>query len=120
MGKLVAAAVGLERWPEELGMGACVTCYNEVIREAERIMGRKVEVTYKSREELEGQCAETEEFRKFYLQAMLSVAKEEAHVEMNLNRMVNVEPVGLTEFLEKWWGEEAVRLGREKAEKGEK
>ncbi|KAF8536169.1 hypothetical protein BDD12DRAFT_918442 [Trichophaea hybrida] len=111
VGRFVAEACGLERWETEMGMGAETTCYNEVVREAERVTGRKVEVMYRSRDELERMVEEEgDEGRRFYLQAMLSVAKGEAEVEMRLNELVDVKTTGVREFLEMWWGEEKGEL----------
>lgn len=53
VGAFVAAAVGLEKWEEEMGMGGETTTYNKVVRKVKE-MGRKMEVTYRSREWLRG------------------------------------------------------------------
>lgn len=115
VGEFVARAVELsEPWPAELGMGGCVTTYNAVVAEAQRLTGRPFAVTYRCVAELEGMIRREEEEerssatagagRKFYLQAMLAVARGEAHVDMNLNSMVDVPAWTMEQFMQRWWG----------------
>jgi hypothetical protein len=110
VGAFVAAAVGLEKWEEEMGMGGETTTYNEVVRKVKE-MGRKMKVTYKSREWLEGEIekegSNEDGGRRFYLQAMLAVAKGEGEIKMRLNELVpEIKPWGVDKFLATWWGNE--------------
>ena len=120
VGEFVAQAVELSApWPTELGMGGCVTTYNAVVAEAQRLTGRPFAVTYRTAAELEDMIRQEEEAersstkttagagRKFYLQAMLAVARGEACVDMNLNSMVDVPAWTMEQFMERWWGKSA-------------
>ena len=120
VGEFVAQAVELSApWPAELGMGGCVTTYNAVVAEAQRLTGRPFTVTYRTVAELEDMIRQEDEAerssaattagagRKFYLQAMLAVARGEACVDMNLNSMVDVPAWTMEQFMERWWGKGA-------------
>lgn len=107
MGKFVAAALDLEVWTEETNMGGEVTTYNKIVKEAERITGKKINVTYISKEEIEKQIEETtDQMQRFSVQVKKAFVDGAGFVKPELNEIVpHVKPVGITAFLEKWWGD---------------
>ncbi|KAI5797039.1 hypothetical protein FPQ18DRAFT_422309 [Pyronema domesticum] len=95
VGAFVAAAVGLEKWEEEMGMGGETTTYNKVVRKGV-VEG-----------EIEKEGSREDGGRKFYLQAMLAVAKGEGEIKMRLNELVpEIKLWGVDKFLGIWWGNE--------------
>ncbi|KAF8907963.1 hypothetical protein CPB84DRAFT_1834754 [Gymnopilus junonius] len=75
VGKFVAAAVELERWEKESSMAGDAMSYDEVIKIAEEVTGRK--------------------FNVVKLVGGLGLAS----VEPRLNKLVDVQPMGVKEFI---------------------
>lgn len=107
VGRLVAAAVKLrERWPEELEMVGETTTFNQVVRDAETVTGRKINVQYMDKavlatrlEELKG-----DEMQFFYHQVLYAIADGLGAVSPILNRLVpDVSVTSVKEFIAEYW-----------------
>ncbi|TFK34563.1 NAD-P-binding protein [Crucibulum laeve] len=108
--EFVSAALLLDKWPEELGMAGETTTLNQVVRDAEEIMGRKFEVTYVTVEELRKKADETgvkgraDRMLRFLYQIRAAIAEGKTEIKPYLNEVTDVKPVGVKEFLGKYWG----------------
>lgn len=109
VGRFVAAAVKFEgRWPEELGMEGETMSYNEVVRDVEDVIGRKIEVVYLGKEEIGKALEEAREARDeigvLVNQTFELLADGVGSVEPVLNRLapqVNVSSV--KDLLAEYW-----------------
>ncbi|KAF5360694.1 hypothetical protein D9756_005118 [Leucocoprinus leucothites] len=106
VGRFVAAAVKLERWPEELGMAGETTTYNQVIRDAEAVTGRKFEVQYLDKGQITKAMEESkgDPMKLFMAQAMDVLADGLGAVEPTLNRLVpHVTITSVKDYISKYW-----------------
>ena len=103
VGKFVAAAVELEKWEEELSMVGDIMSYDDVVRLAEEVTGKRFEVVKRPTEDLRREADLKTGMTKFYLEARLVVGLGLGSVEPRLNKLVDVQPMGLKEFITKCW-----------------
>ena len=116
IGKLVAAALDLVKWEEEMGMVGSTMSYNEVVGAIEKVTKRKMLVKHNTEEELE-KMIEEDAGARFYNQVRLSIAQGEAPVQPTLNKLApDVKPWTVEEYLERYWS--GVELGEPAWEKG--
>ncbi|KAH0610709.1 uncharacterized protein H6S33_012236 [Morchella sextelata] len=105
--RVVADVVGRDEvWQVEVStvVGA-VTCFNELIREMERITGKKYKVVYQDIPLLERRIAEeTTQMGRFYWEYRLCLARGKGNVQPTLNKLTDLKLTGVSEFLETWWG----------------
>jgi hypothetical protein len=107
--RFVEAALGLEVWPEELGMRGDLMDWRELVGVFERVQGRKFLVRENEVGEMERVAREVEG-KRFYNQVRVALVKGEGVVGDELNRAFpDIKPVGVEEFVRKWW--EGVELG---------
>ncbi|KAJ3563935.1 hypothetical protein NP233_g8624 [Leucocoprinus birnbaumii] len=108
IGRFVAAAVKLEgRWPEELGMEGETTTYNHVVKQAEDVTGKKVDVEYLDKEKIGKMLEESrgETMKYFTNQCYDILADNMGAVEPRLNKLVpQVTPVSVKEYISQYWG----------------
>lgn len=80
------------------------------------LIGVKFDVSYISVAELKAQIDPnpTSPFPNFLKQVMIEVVRGRfAFQELNLNRLIpQVKPMGIEEFLQKWWGSKAESLSK--------
>lgn len=106
VGRFVVAALDIPdgQWPKEAGMASWVGSFNELVSVVERVTGRKLVVKYTSKKGLEEQLEKTEALSaRFGIQAALVMAEYACPEDLSLNRLTDVKPMGLEEFLKKWW-----------------
>ena len=107
--RFVEGALGMEVWPEELGMRGDLMDWRTLVEVLERVQGRKFLVRENEVEEMERVAREVEG-KRFYNQVRIALVKGEGVVGDELNRAFpEVKPVGVEEFVRKWW--EGVELG---------
>lgn len=107
--RFVEAALGMEAWPEELGMRGDLVDWREVVGVLERVQGRRFLVRENSVEDLERVAAEVEG-KRFYNQVRVELARGAGVVGDELNKAFpQIKPVGVEEYVRKWW--EGVPLG---------
>ncbi|TFK33122.1 hypothetical protein BDQ12DRAFT_615860 [Crucibulum laeve] len=108
IGEFVSAAILLEKWPEELGMAGETTTLNQIVRDAEEIVGRKFEVTYVPAEELRKRANELgatgDRMGRFMCQIKAVLGEGRGEIKPYLNEVTDVKPIGAKEFLKKYWG----------------
>ncbi|KAH8924452.1 NAD(P)-binding protein, partial [Atractiella rhizophila] len=111
IGKIVVQALALEKWEEDSWIPGTKSTYNEVVKLAEEITGRKFTVTYESVEELEGRLEETKKdpsnfMAQFMVEASLCIIKRvnETYDDKLVSKLGNPDIVQLRAFLERWWG----------------
>lgn len=105
VGQFVTAALDLEEWGEEMGMVGETLTYNEALKNAEEVQGRKFLVKYKTIEEMEEMAKTEDRLIKFSNQVFVAIAKGHAVVPPTLNKLYpEVKPWTLKPWLEKWWG----------------
>ncbi|KAF8650218.1 hypothetical protein AX16_005351 [Volvariella volvacea WC 439] len=112
IGKFVESVVSFDEhtqpWFEDSGMAGDELTYNEVIAEAERIVGEKFDVRYVDEEglkkEIESYTQSGDVGKKFLSQVGLAIARGLGTVEPTLHGVANVKPVKVKELLEKYWG----------------
>ncbi|TFK34562.1 hypothetical protein BDQ12DRAFT_689502 [Crucibulum laeve] len=111
IGEFVSAAVLLEKWPEELGMAGETTTLNQVVHDAEEILGRKFELTYVTPQELRKRADEKgatgDWFGRFICQVRAALVEGKGDIKPYLNEVTDVKPTGVKEFLKKYWGTQA-------------
>ncbi|CAD6581394.1 MAG: hypothetical protein ASARMPRED_000600 [Alectoria sarmentosa] len=109
IGKLVAAALDLERWEDEMGMVGSTMSYKEVVSAIEKVTKRKMLVKEQSERELKKMIRE-DEGAKFYSQVRLSIAQGGAPVEPTFNKLApEIKPWTVEQYLERYWS--GVELG---------
>jgi hypothetical protein len=107
--RFVEGALGMEVWPEELGMRGDLMDWRELVRIFERVQGRQFLVRENEVVEMDRVAREVEG-KRFYNQVRVALANGEGIVGDELNRAFpGVKPVGVEEFVRKWW--EGVELG---------
>jgi nucleoside-diphosphate-sugar epimerase len=108
VGRFVAAAVELENWEPESCMVGEMASYKEIVQMAEGVTGEEFTVTYLGREGLERTVKEKTEAGdvrgRFFPEVMMAIMDGLGEVPATLNKVTDVKPVGIKEFLEKWWG----------------
>ncbi|PPQ79840.1 hypothetical protein CVT26_012568 [Gymnopilus dilepis] len=105
VGKFVAAAVDLEKWEKDSSMAGEVTTYNEVVKIAEEVTGRKFEIVKHSVEDLRRELqGKTNVQERSFVEANLVRALGSAWAEPRLNKVVDVIPMSLKDFLLVCWG----------------
>ncbi|EIM90015.1 NAD-P-binding protein [Stereum hirsutum FP-91666 SS1] len=106
-GRFVAGSLDLERWEPVSGMAGGKKTYDEVVEIIERITGgkRKMLRKYTSAEELRRKAREeTNMFVRSMCQFNALLADGEIDFEANLNELLpSVQPIGVEEFLRKYW-----------------
>jgi hypothetical protein len=106
--RFVEKALGMERWPEELGMRGDLMDWREVIGVLEDIQGRKFLVKENSVEDMERVAREVEG-KRFYNQVRVALVKGESVVGDELNQAFpEIESMDVKIFARKWW--EGVQL----------
>lgn len=108
VGKFVAAAVELEKWEKDSSMAGDVTTYDEVVKIAEEVTGRKFEVVKHSTEDLRKEAeskSQSHIVEKSFAEVNLVRALGLAYVESRLNKVVDVKPMGVKKFINICWGE---------------
>lgn len=112
VGRGVALACAYDgKWVRETGfMVGDLTSYNEVVRIIEQETGRKMEITYLSRDEIDRNVANaSSELEKFYFQT--GIALIEGRLEYP-NKLADIKlenpprswnPVNTREFIKKFW-----------------
>jgi len=109
VGRLVAAAVKLPgRWPEELPMRGETTTYNQVVREAEAVTGKKIDVEYWDKatiaKGIEEANAKGDEMKTFSFQVMGTIADGLGPVPPVLNQLVpEISLTSVKELLTQHW-----------------
>jgi len=108
VGLFVASSLDLDKWPEILGMVGEVKTHNQVVSLAEKVTGRKFQVTYLSEQDLRKAMDPNppSPFNNFYYEAMIEITRGRFMCDANLNALCpEVRPVGVEEFLRKWWSD---------------
>ncbi|KAF8586851.1 NAD-P-binding protein [Ramaria rubella] len=106
IGAFVAASLDLKTWPRRSGMVGETISHNEVIRIAEKLRGRKFEVTYVSEEELRKSLDPNPPtpWKNFSSEVFLQMLGGRLVCEASLNTLCpQVKPMGVEEFMTKWW-----------------
>jgi hypothetical protein len=112
--RFVEAALGMEAWPEELGMRGDVMSWREMVAVLEEVQGRKFLVRENEVEEMERVAREVEG-KRFYNEVRVALVKGEGVVGEELNKAFpDIRPVDVRSFARKWW--EGVELGEAKWE----
>ena len=112
--RFVEAALGMERWPEELGMRGDLMDWREMVGVLEEVQGRKFLVRENSVEEMERVARELEG-KRFYNQVRVAFANGEGVVGDELNQAFpEIKPTDVRTFARKWW--DGVQLGEPKWE----
>lgn len=107
--RFVEKALGMEVWPEELGMRGVLMDWRALVGVLERVQGREFLVRENGVEEMERVAREFER-KRFYNQVRIALVNGEGVVGDELNRAFpDIKPVGVEEFVKKWW--EGVQLG---------
>ena len=107
--RFVEKALGMEVWPEELGMRGVLMDWRALVGVLERVQGREFLVRENGVEEME-RVAREFEGKRFYNQVRIALVNGEGVVGDELNRAFpDIKPVGVEEFVKKWW--EGVQLG---------
>ncbi|KAF9067215.1 hypothetical protein BDP27DRAFT_1196254, partial [Rhodocollybia butyracea] len=109
VGKFTAAATQLETWEEHLDMAGDVLTMNEMVRLLEEIRGEKFSVKRNSREEILARMSSSdsegfmqnfhEEFFLAFVDGCCDISRP-----INLNKLVDVKPITVRQYLEQWWG----------------
>lgn len=111
LGKLVAASLELEKWPEVSRMIGDRKTFNEILRLAEKVRGGKFSVSYVSLETMKKRLDELRDpsdiaalvQTQFCIEMVAS--DRLGSPDANLNDLCpQVKPMGIEEFLQKWWG----------------
>lgn len=105
----IAASLDLPRWPEVSRMTGQLLSFNKIVEIAERVRGKKFDVTYISEEEIEKHLDpnSTTPLANIYWIIMLDLLRTDRLVwsDANLNKLCpEVKPMGVEEFLRTWWG----------------
>jgi nucleoside-diphosphate-sugar epimerase len=107
IGRFVAAAVRLtERWPEELGMEGETTTYNQVVRDAEAVTGRKIAVQHLDKAYLTKALNESkdDEATFFYNQVLALLADDLGSVSPTLNTFLpDIRASSVKELIVEYW-----------------
>ncbi|KAK7443471.1 hypothetical protein VKT23_015645 [Stygiomarasmius scandens] len=106
MGDFVAHATQLDTWPEQMDLVGDVRSMNEVKEVIEKVLGRKLQTTYVSTEELRSKMnpKATSLLENVIYEVPLSFANGEMkHSETYPGLKDVVKPIGLEEFLKTWW-----------------
>ncbi|KAJ3979676.1 hypothetical protein F5890DRAFT_1545627 [Lentinula detonsa] len=108
VGKFVAEATQLETWEEYNNMAGEILTMNEVVRLCEDVCGTEFNVKYNSREELAARISPAPEKARanFFVESLIAIIDGECDIKrpMNLNKLVDVQPMGVRQYLEQWWG----------------
>ncbi|KAK1232731.1 hypothetical protein PQX77_004129 [Marasmius sp. AFHP31] len=106
VGAFVAEATQLDVWPEQLDMAGDEISYNEIVSVAEKITGKKFDVTRSTREDiLKVMNQPPKDWRDYYYLSQLSVIVGETQQGKSLNGSIpNFRPTTVEEFINKWWG----------------
>lgn len=112
--RFVERALEMEAWPEELGMRGDVMDWREMVEVLEEVQGRKFLVRQNGVEDMEKVAREVEG-KRFYNQVRVALVRGDGLVGDELNQAFpDVRPVGVGEFVRKWW--DGVQLGEPKWE----
>ncbi|KAE9390481.1 NAD(P)-binding protein [Gymnopus androsaceus JB14] len=109
VGKFVAAATQLEVWEKYNDMAGEVMTINQVIRICEEIRGAKFDVKYNTREDIVAKMSPNSDIAtlmaNFQWEFYLAYIDGDCDIKrpINLNKLVDVKPMGVREFLEQWW-----------------
>ena len=107
--RFVEAALGLRSWEEEMGMRGDAVDWRALVGVLERVQGREFLVRENGVEEMERVAREVEG-KRFYNQVRIALVRGEGVVGDELNgALPDIKPVGVEEFVRKWW--EGVELG---------
>ncbi|KAJ4488089.1 hypothetical protein J3R30DRAFT_3433169 [Lentinula aciculospora] len=107
VGEFVAAATQLEAWEEHLNMAGEILTLNEIFRLCEDVCGTKFDVKYSSREDIVAKMNPSPEniMTNFFTEGLLAIVDgDDIENPMNLNKLVDVKPMGVRQYLEQWWG----------------
>lgn len=112
--RFVEAALGLERWPEEMGMRGDLMDWREMIGVLQEVQGRKFLIKENSVEEMKRVARELEG-KRFYNQVRMAFANGDGIVGDELNRAFpEIKPTDVKTFARKWW--DGVQLAESKWE----
>ncbi|KAF8586870.1 NAD-P-binding protein, partial [Ramaria rubella] len=106
IGAFVAASLDLKTWPRRSRMVGEAISHNKVISIAEKLRGRKFEVTYVSEEELRKSLDPNppSPFKNLGSEIFLQMLGGRFVYEASLNTLCpQVKPMGVEEFMTKWW-----------------
>jgi len=107
VGRFVAAAVRLtERWPEVLGMEGETTTYNQVVRDAEAVTGKKIAVQYLDKADIAKALEEArgDQFRLLHDQGLALLADNLGSVSPTLNALFpDIRVSSVKEFIAEYW-----------------
>ncbi|KAE9391107.1 NAD(P)-binding protein [Gymnopus androsaceus JB14] len=106
VGKFVAAATQLEVWEEHSDMAGEVMTFNQVIRVCEEVCGVKFDVKYNTREDIVARMSPDLDRRaEGIIQFYLAYIDGDCDVKrpINLNKLVDVKPMTVREYLQQWW-----------------
>ena len=107
----VFRALGIEKWPEDLGMRGDVKSFKDMVQILQKVQGRKFLTNHNSLEELAARVDDPG--KQFYNQTRLAFAKGYGMVGDDLNKAFpDVKPITCEQFAEKWWS--GVKLGEPK------
>lgn len=136
IGAFVAASLDLPKWPDVSRMAGDLKSYNEIVALAEAIRGalwngfsllsrdslqnqsegKKFDVTYVSVDELKARYNPNppSPYGNILDQVSIEVVRGRfTFHELNLNKLLpQVKPIGIEEFLQKWWGPKAASHSR--------
>lgn len=110
IGCFVAAACSLPKWERSFGMVGETLRMDQVVRLIEEVRERKMDVEFRTQEQIRKEKErETNPDRVFWLELeeMYSRDREdEAVIRPTLNRLCpNIKPMGIDDYLRKYWAE---------------
>ncbi|KAF5341538.1 hypothetical protein D9758_012556 [Tetrapyrgos nigripes] len=105
MGEFIAHATQLDVWPEQMDLVGDMRSMNEIRALAEAILGKKLDVTYLSEEELQLRLGPNpSSLTNVVAEVMISFARGEVKRSETYAGLKDiVKPVGLEQFLRTWW-----------------
>jgi hypothetical protein len=114
VGKFVSKACEMEfgTWKEYMGMAGDVKGMDEVTELIEKVRGMKMEVKYRSFEEVERDAENTKDpLQKLWRELELAYARDEygeGVFDSSLNNAFQeeVKPMSISEYLEKYWAQD--------------
>ncbi|KAF5361525.1 hypothetical protein D9758_006172 [Tetrapyrgos nigripes] len=106
IGEFVAHATQLDEWPEQLDLVGDVRSVKDVKRLVEDILGKKLDVTYHSEEELQSKLDPNPSsiVNNMFFEVLLGFGRGEVKRSETYAGLKDVvKPVGLEEYLREWW-----------------
>ncbi|THV02605.1 NAD(P)-binding protein [Dendrothele bispora CBS 962.96] len=106
IGEFVAHATQLDNWPEQMDLVGDVRSLDEIKELIEQVLGRKLQTTYVSIEELRSKMnpAPTSSLENISLEGLVAFGSGEMKRSETYPGLKDlVRPMGLEEFLKMWW-----------------